>query len=113
MNQTTAPMTNKVENLATQIKLDTSRQTLINVLQDQLSSRGVEEIRDVLEKQYGEQVWNSEQLLDEFEVSHFEPPYVHVIRKADAVVGSVAFNDEPRFYFSFKPTKVDHDRGAT
>jgi hypothetical protein len=106
-------MPNKVENFATHIKLDNARQTLIHVLQDQLAKRGADEIRDVLKKQYGEQVWNSEQLLEEFEVSHFDPPYVHVIRKRDALAGTVAFNDEPRFYFSFKPTKVDHDRGAT
>jgi hypothetical protein len=70
------------------------------------------EVRAILEAAYpnapqtnDQNVWTSEQLLDIFEISHFEPPYVHVIRKADAVRGTVLFVAAPRFYFAFQPVK--------
>jgi hypothetical protein len=106
-------MQHKANDLGTQIQLDAARQTLINVLHDQFKNRDINELRQILEQNYGEQLWNAEQLLEEFEVSHFDPPYVHVIRKADGVAGTVAFNEDPRFYFSFKPIKVEHVRGTT
>ena len=105
-------MNNKENELSANIPLDNARQTLVEVIREQFAARDTEELREVFETQYGEQMWNSEQLLEKFEVSHFDPPYVHVIRKVDGVAGTVAFNAEPRFYFSFKPTKVeDHVRG--
>jgi hypothetical protein len=106
-------MQNKPNDLSTKIQIDHARQTLINVIHDQFKNRDIEELREVLEKQYGEPLWNAEQLLELFEVSHFDPPYVHVIRKADGVAGTVAFNESPRFYFSFKPLKVEHVSGTT
>ena len=100
--------------LSANIPVDTTRQTLINVLREQFATRDADDLRKILETQYNEQMWDSEQLLNEFEVSHFDPPYVHVIRKADGVAGTVAFNEEPRFYFSFKPIKAEnHVRGST
>lgn len=96
------PTSPKAKELATQIPLDIGHVMLRNVIKEQLDRRGLDEIRAVLQEQYGEQVWNSEQLLDTFEVSHFDPPYVHVIRKSDGVRGTVAFNDEPRLYFAFR-----------
>ena len=96
-------MTSKTEKLATNISTDIGHVMLRNILKDQIDHRGLDEIRTVLREQYGEQVWTSEELLDAFEVSHFEPPYVHVIRKEDGVRGTVAFNDNPRFYFAFRP----------
>ncbi len=96
------PTSPKAKELATQIPLDIGHVMLRNVIKEQLDRRGLDEIRAVLQEQYGEQVWNSEQLLDTFEVSHFEPPYVHVIRKSDGVRGTVAFNDDPRLYFAFR-----------
>lgn len=97
-------MPNKVKDLATSIPLDNLGHIMLrNVIKEQLAQRGPDEIRAVLEEQCGEQVWDSEQLMDTFEVSHFNPPYVHVIRKADGARGTVAFNDDPRFYFAFRP----------
>ncbi|NDC10676.1 MAG: hypothetical protein EBZ75_15330 [Oxalobacteraceae bacterium] len=93
----------KAKELAAQVPLNIGHVMLRNVIKEQIDRRGPDEIRTVLQEQYGEQVWNSEQLLDMFEVSHFEPPYVHVIRKVDGVRGTVAFNDDPRFYFAFRP----------
>lgn len=93
----------KTKELATTVPLDIGAVMLRNVIKEQLDRRGPDKIRTALQEQYGEQVWNSEQLLDTFEVSHFEPPYAHVIRKSDVVRGTVAFNDDPRFYFAFRP----------
>ena len=104
------PTPPKVKELATHIKLAGGSAMLRNVIKDQLALRGPDELRTVLQEQYGEQVWDSEQLLDTFEVSHFEPPYVHVIRKHDGVRGTMAFNDDPRFYFAFRPEVVTNEQ---
>jgi hypothetical protein len=60
--------------------------------------------RDVLEAEYG-QVWDTQQLSAEFEVTGFMAPLVVVKRKSDGVVGSLMFRHSPRFYFSFTPDK--------
>lgn len=73
------------------------------VLNERLGQLGVQELRQELAEIYNGGVWNSEELLEEYEVSHFDPPYVHVIRKSDRVRGTVAFTEEPRLYFSFIP----------
>jgi hypothetical protein len=87
----------------TDVALDLTRATLVDMFKDQFAHLDGGELRTLLESTYGNQVWNNEELLQRFEVSHFEPPYVHVISKTDGIRGTVAFNDEPRFYFSFRP----------
>ena len=57
--------------------------------------------REALEKEYG-QVWDTEQLLADFEVLGFMAPYVVVKRKADGRKGSLSFQHLPRFYFEWK-----------
>jgi hypothetical protein len=56
--------------------------------------------REALEAEYG-QVWDTNQLSQDFEVTGFMAPYVVVKRKADGVVGSLMFQHSPRFYFKF------------
>lgn len=58
--------------------------------------------REALETKYG-QVWNTEELARDFEVLGFLAPYVVVRRKADGQVGSLAFQHDPRLYFTFAP----------
>jgi hypothetical protein len=53
---------------------------------------------------YG-QVWNTDELARDFEVLGFLAPYVAVRRKADAQVGSLAFQHDPRFYFALSPDR--------
>jgi hypothetical protein len=60
--------------------------------------------REALEAQYG-QVWNTDQLSDDFEVVGFMAPLVVVRRRADGVKGSLEFQHNARFYFSFKEHK--------
>jgi len=57
--------------------------------------------REVLEAQHG-QVWNTQELQRDFEVTGFLAPFVGVRRKADGVKGMLCFQHAPRFYFSFQ-----------
>lgn len=62
--------------------------------------------RQALESQYG-QVWDTEQLAEDFEVIGFLAPLVVCRRKSDGVKGSLEFQHEPRFYFNFQGHKED------
>lgn len=57
--------------------------------------------RKALEARYG-QVWDTQQLGQDFEVMGFMAPYVVVRRKADGAKGSLEFQHEPRFYFNWQ-----------
>jgi hypothetical protein len=56
--------------------------------------------REALEAQYG-QVWDTNQLGEDFEVIGFMAPYVVVRRKSDGVKGSLEFQHQPRLYWGF------------
>jgi len=58
--------------------------------------------KELLEVEHG-QVWNTEELTNEFEVQGFLAPFVVVIQKKSGVRGSMMFQDYPRFYFDFNP----------
>ena len=58
--------------------------------------------REALEAQYG-QVWDTQQLADEFTVMGFAAPLVVVYRKTDGLKGWLEFQHDPRFYFRFQP----------
>jgi hypothetical protein len=58
--------------------------------------------REALEAKHG-QVWDTDQLQDDFEVLGFMAPMIVVRRKADSVKGSLMFQGSPRFYFGFEP----------
>ena len=57
--------------------------------------------REALEAKHG-QVWSTQELGEDFDVTGFMAPYVGVRRKSDGVVGSLQFQHDPRLYFSFK-----------
>ena len=57
--------------------------------------------RRELEAEFG-RVWDTEELVYEFDVHAFRAPYVIVRRKADGVLGSLLFQCTPRFYFQFR-----------
>ena len=61
--------------------------------------------REALEAEHG-QVWNTQELGQEFEVLGFAAPIVVVRRRSDGVLGSLFFQHSPRLYSLFKPT--DH-----
>jgi adenylate cyclase class IV len=56
--------------------------------------------RKRLEAQHG-QVWDTEQLSQQFEVLGFMAPYVVVRRRSDGRKGSLEFQHLPRLYFNF------------
>ncbi len=58
--------------------------------------------REYLEFKHG-QVWDTDQLQEDFEVVGFMAPLVVVRRKTDGVKGSLMFQGSPRFYFGFSP----------
>jgi hypothetical protein len=58
--------------------------------------------REALEAQYG-QVWDTQQMSDEFQVVGFMAPLCVVRRKSDGAKGSLEFQHNTRFYFSFQP----------
>jgi hypothetical protein len=77
-------------------------QTLANILNSQYAKTDVNATCEALTAK-GYDVWTNEQLLIDFEVEMFAPPYVRVIRKKDGARGTVAFIDSPRVYFYFNP----------
>jgi hypothetical protein len=61
--------------------------------------------REALEAEYG-QVWDTDQLVQDFEAIGFMAPLIVVRRRSDGVKGSLEFQHSPRFYFSWQP----HDK---
>jgi hypothetical protein len=57
--------------------------------------------REALEVEHG-QVWDTNQLGDDFEVIGFSAPLIVVRRRSDGVKGSLFFQHHPRFYFNFQ-----------
>ncbi len=57
--------------------------------------------REALEAKHG-QVWNTEQLQQDFEVLAFMAPFVIVREKSTGAKGSLEFQASPRFYFNFQ-----------
>ena len=60
--------------------------------------------REALEAEHG-QVWDTDQLRQDFEVIGFLAPLVVVRRKADGVKGSPEFQHSPRLYWGFVEDK--------
>lgn len=62
--------------------------------------------REALEAAHG-QVWDSDQMREEFEAIGFLAPFIVVRRHSDGVKGSLEFQHSPRFYFNFIPHRKD------
>ena len=58
--------------------------------------------RTALEAKHG-RVWETSELAADFDVLGFLAPYVAVRRRSDGRKGSLEFQHNPRFYFSFVP----------
>lgn len=55
-----------------------------------------------LEAQHG-QVWNTQQLQEDFDVLQFAAPLIVVRHKTTGQSGSMFFQHQPRFYWRFQP----------
>ncbi len=58
--------------------------------------------REKLEKEFG-QVWDTKELMLDFQIDGFAHPFVVVKRRTDNVVGTVVFQHSPRLFYSFTP----------
>ena len=58
--------------------------------------------REALEAQHG-QVWDTDQLREEYDALGFMAPYIVVRRRSDGVKGSLEFQHDPRLYFNWQP----------
>jgi hypothetical protein len=58
--------------------------------------------REALEAEHG-QVWDTDQLVQDFEPLGFMAPLIVVRRRSDGKKGSLEFQHHPRFYFSWQP----------
>lgn len=97
-------MTKKSLSTATkEIATTETKEVFKAVLDARIKQIGSDELREELAAAYNNEVWTNEELLAAYEISHFDPPYVHVIRKHDGVRGTVAYTEQPRIYFSFVP----------
>jgi len=56
--------------------------------------------REALEAEHG-QVWDTQELTRDFEVTGFLAPLVVVRRKSDGVEGTLFFQHMPRYYYGF------------
>jgi hypothetical protein len=77
-------------------------QLLITKLREYYAGMPEADVRKDLTKKY-ESVWNDAELTEEFATVIFDGPLLQVIRKSDAVSGTVAYIDAPRLYFGFEP----------
>jgi len=57
--------------------------------------------RKELEEKHG-QVWTTQEMQAEFDVSGFMAPFVVVVRKSDQKRGTLMFQHRPRFYFGWR-----------
>ena len=92
------------------IEINASKDDVIRILAAQYAHMDQGEARAFLERTH-KPVWSNEELLTHFEVSHFDPPFVHVIQKETRTRGTVFFIDKPRLYFDFQPEE-NNDTGT-
>tara|TARA_Y100001951_G_C11192915_1_gene212586 strand:+ start:341 stop:589 length:249 start_codon:yes stop_codon:yes gene_type:complete len=73
---------------------DEERQEAINRINERYGHR------EALEAIHG-QVWDTQELQDDFSVRSFLAPFVLVDRKSDGEKGTLIFQHHPRFYYDF------------
>ena len=61
----------------------------------------VEGSREYMEEKHGK-IWDTDELTKEFSVEAFLAPFITVRRLSDGIMGTMMFQDYPRFYFGFR-----------
>lgn len=77
------------------------RKKEVAIVNGKIESGNPDGERARLEDEHG-QVWDTQQIQEDFTVHSFAAPYISVTRKSDKVKGTMVFQHLPRFYFSFK-----------
>ena len=78
------------------------RRAKVAAINSQVQSEDKDEERRRLEAAHG-QVWNTDEMANDFEGLSFAAPFIIVRRKSDNQKGSLEFQHMPRFYFNFRP----------
>ncbi len=95
-------MTNGWEpcNLKIMDETENIRRAMVSEINGAVESDDEKTERARLEALYG-RVWNTKEMVAEFEAMGFGAPFVEVKRRSDGVTGFLSFQHRPRFYFSF------------
>jgi hypothetical protein len=102
-------MSKTTNDLNTNISIVASQNDVARILNSQYGGMSLDDARAMLLRT-NHDVWSNEELLEKFEVTSVDPPYVHVTKKADGQRGTVAFIDTPRLYFAFQPEETNDAR---
>lgn len=79
------------------------RRSEVNRINSEVVSSNEDAERARLESLHGKNnVWDTQQVRDQFEVLSFAAPYCSVRRKSDGKKGLLEFQHSPRFYFNFE-----------
>lgn len=76
------------------------RRAMVDKINSEVETTEEDKERARLEAKYG-QVWDTQQLQEDFSVQRFLAPMVIVTRKSDGAKGTLDFQHHPRFYFNF------------
>ena len=77
-------------------------ETIRRALVEQVNA--MEADRERMEAMFG-QVWDTDEVQADFEITGFLAPYVVVTRRSDGQRGTLMFQHQPRYYFSFADDK--------
>lgn len=70
-------------------------------LQNAINTEAVHSEEEDLRAKYG-QLWNTNQMQEDYTVHSFAAPFIEVTRKSDGVNGLLMFSHRPRWYHSFR-----------
>jgi hypothetical protein len=79
------------------------RRFMVHAINSDVESTDKATERARLEALYPDGVWDTGQIQETFEVLGFCAPFCIARRKIDGKKGALMFQDDPRFYFDFKP----------
>jgi len=81
-----------------------ARRILVNAINSNVESDNENKERKRLEDIHA-QVWTTDEVQKDFEITGFLAPFCTARRKSDNVKGTLMFQHRPRFYFGFSEDK--------
>ena len=79
------------------------RRYLIAQINSEIETDSDADERARLQEKYGiDNVWDTDEVSRDFEITGFMAPFCVAIRKSDNAKGTLSFQHEPRFYFDFE-----------
>jgi hypothetical protein len=80
-----------------------ARRTMVRYLNASLSEDELHRYQQLCAQYGDDNVWNTDGVQIEFEITGFLAPFCMARRKSDNVKGTLQFCHSPRFYFDFTP----------